>query len=81
MVTKIPVDASARVNMREALCVLPVMNRPRMITDIAYNAARNDLSGMKRRYCDMMASFVNAIAKQYSTWQTKRYWSALVAAL
>jgi hypothetical protein len=52
-----------------------------MITDIAYIVARNDLSGMKRRYCDMMAIFVNAIAKQYNTWQKKRYYIVLVIAV
>ena len=49
-----------------------------MHTDIAYIQMRKVLSWMKRRYDDMMAIFVNAIAKAYRIWQMKRYYSALV---
>jgi hypothetical protein len=41
-----------------------------MITEITYMAVRNALSCMKRRYEDMMAILVKAIAKAYNTWHT-----------
>jgi hypothetical protein len=53
---------------------MPQIHRPNVTNNVPYMTSRNVVSWMKRRYDEIMAALVKAIALAYSTWQMRRYY-------